>query len=65
MVKARNIIVVTGKIKAIRENRQSATIIIENQGEKVTSYPIFSVYDTDLIRGFRVNMRVQLSLIHI
>ena len=61
MVKARNIIVVTGKIKAIRENRQSATIIIENQGEKVTSYPIFSVYDTDLIRGFRVNMRVQIT----
>lgn len=61
MVKARNIIVVTGKIKAIRENRQSATIIIENQGEKVTSYPIFSVYNTDLIRGFRVNMRVQIT----
>lgn len=61
MVKARNIVVVSGKIKAIRENRESASIILENQGERVTSFPIFSIYDLELLKDFHVHMRVRIT----
>lgn len=61
MVKARNLIIISGKILSIRRNRDSMQIILENNGETKKTTPIFSVYDTSLLEGYDENMKVRIT----
>ena len=60
MEKSKNLIVLSGTILSIRENKKNTVLIVKSKGESKEANVEFVFYDTSVLKGITPKMKVKI-----